>query len=109
VSPTPETERKTVFLYTETRLLRAVTALAKELSFTRAAHKLNISQPALSKQITELEERYGFQLFTRSNKRVVQPTDAGRVFVREARSALTHIELAVLSGAGGSRREIAVR
>jgi DNA-binding transcriptional LysR family regulator len=68
--------------------------LAEELSFTRAAHKLNISQPALSKQITELEERYGFQLFIRS-KRMVQLTDAGRVFVEEARSALTHIELAV--------------
>jgi DNA-binding transcriptional LysR family regulator len=84
-----------VFFDIETRLLRAVTALAEELSFTRAAHKLNISQPALSKQITDLEERYGFQLFTRSNKRAVQLTDAGRVFVEEARSALTHIELAV--------------
>jgi DNA-binding transcriptional LysR family regulator len=84
-----------MFLYTETRLLRAVTVLAVELSFTRAAHKLKISQPGLSHQIAELEKRYGFQLFTRSNKRVVQITDAGRVFAREARSALTHMELAV--------------
>jgi DNA-binding transcriptional LysR family regulator len=84
-----------VFLYTETRLLRAVTALADELSFTRAAHKLNISQPELSRRIADLETRYGFQLFTRSNKRVVQITGAGRAFAREARSALAHMELAV--------------
>jgi DNA-binding transcriptional LysR family regulator len=77
----------------ETRHLRAVTVLAEELNFTRAAHKLNISQPALSKQITDLEEGYGFQLFTRSNKRDVQLTDAGRVFVEGSRSALAKIEL----------------
>jgi DNA-binding transcriptional LysR family regulator len=82
-----------VFFDIETRLLRAVTTLAEELSFTRAAHKLNISQPALSKQITDLEENHGFQLFTRSNKRVVELTDAGRVFVEGPRSALTNIEL----------------
>jgi DNA-binding transcriptional LysR family regulator len=84
-----------VFFDIETRLLRAVTTLAEELSFTRAAHKLNISQPALSKQITDLEERHGFQLFTRSNKRVVELTDAGRVFVEGSRSVLTKIELTV--------------
>jgi DNA-binding transcriptional LysR family regulator len=65
------------------------------LSFTRAAHKLNITQPALSKQIAELEERYGFQLFTRRNKRDVQLTDAGRILVERARSVLTKIELTV--------------
>jgi DNA-binding transcriptional LysR family regulator len=84
-----------VFLYTETRLLLAATVLADELSFTRAAHKLNISQSGLSRRIIQLEELHGFQLFTRSNKRVVQLTDAGRVFVRGARSALAQSELAV--------------
>jgi DNA-binding transcriptional LysR family regulator len=82
-----------VFFDIETRLVRAVATLAEELSFARAAHKLNISQPALSKQITDLEECHGFQLFTRSNKRDVQLTDAGRIFVEAARSALTQIEL----------------
>jgi hypothetical protein len=55
----------------ETRVLRAVIALAERLSFTRTARKLHISQPALSKQIAELEERFEFPLFTRTNKRVV--------------------------------------
>ncbi len=79
----------------ETRLLRAVIAVAEELSFTRAAHKLNISQPALTKQILGLEKRYKFLLFHRPNKRVVELTDAGRVFVQEARSALAHMELGI--------------
>jgi len=47
----------------ETRVLRAVIVLAERLSFTEAARKLHISQPALSKQIAELEERFGFRLF----------------------------------------------
>jgi predicted transcriptional regulator len=93
VSPIPERDEQQCSYDIETRHLRAVTVLAEELNFTRAAHKLNISQPALSKWITDLEERYGFQLFTRSNKRDVQLTDAGRVFVEGARSALTNIEL----------------
>lgn len=89
------TGRRAGFFDIEPRLLRAVITSAEELSFTRAAHKLNITQPALSKQIAELEERYGFQLFTRSNKRDVQLTDAGRVLVERARSALTQIELGI--------------
>jgi DNA-binding transcriptional LysR family regulator len=79
----------------ETRVLRAVIALAERLNFTRTALKLHISQPALSKQIAELEERFDFQLFTRSNKRVVELTEAGRVFVEKARSVLMQMQLAV--------------
>jgi DNA-binding transcriptional LysR family regulator len=84
-----------VFFDIEPRLLRAVITVAEELSFTRAAQKLHITQPALSKQIADLEERYGFKLFSRSNKRDVQLTDAGRVLVERARSALTQIELGI--------------
>ncbi len=79
----------------ETRVLRAVIVLAERLSFTEAARKLHISQPALSKQIAELEERFDFRLFIRKNKRGVELTEAGRVFVEKARSLLTQMQLVV--------------
>jgi len=79
----------------EVRHLHAVIALAEELNFRRAAERLHITQPALSKQITDLEAEHRFHLFTRNKRRVVELTDAGRVFVEEARSALSHTERAV--------------
>ena len=79
----------------EVRHLHAVIVLAEELNFTRAADRLHITQPALSKQITDLEAEYRFHLFTRDTRRVVELTDAGRAFVEEARSALFHTERAV--------------
>src|ERR1700678_257265 len=79
----------------EVRHLHAVIVLAEELNFTRAANRLHISQPALSKQITDLEAEHRFHLFTRNKRRIVELTDAGRVFVEEARSALSHTERAV--------------
>ena len=72
----------------EVRYLHAVIVLAEEMNFTRAAHRLHISQPALSKQITELEEQYRFYLFSREKGRLLELTDAGRIFVEEARAAL---------------------
>jgi DNA-binding transcriptional LysR family regulator len=69
--------------------------LAEELNFTRAADRLHITQPALSKQITDLEKEHRFHLFTRDTRRVVKLTDAGRAFVEEARLALLHTERAV--------------
>lgn len=84
-----------VFPNVEIRHLYAVVVLAEELSFTRAAHLLHITQPALSRQITEIEETHRFHLFTRDKRRPVELTDAGRVFVAEARSALFHTERAI--------------
>jgi DNA-binding transcriptional LysR family regulator len=86
-----------MFPNVEVRHLHAVVVLAEELNFTRAAHRLHLTQSALSKQITEIEEEHRFRLFTRDNKRVfrVELTDAGRVFVEEARSSLLHMERAV--------------
>jgi DNA-binding transcriptional LysR family regulator len=69
--------------------------LVEELNFRRAANRLHITQPALSKQITNLEAEHRFHLFTRNKRRIVELTDAGRVFVEEARSALSHTERAV--------------
>jgi DNA-binding transcriptional LysR family regulator len=84
-----------VFPSVEIRHLLAVIALAEELNFRRAANRLHITQPALSKQITNLEAEHRFHLFTRNKRRIVELTDAGRVFVEEARSALSHTERAV--------------
>lgn len=84
-----------MFPNVEVRHLHAVIVLAEELNFTRASDRLHITQPALSKQITELEEQLRFRLFIRDNKRSVELTDPGRVFVEEARSAVLHTERAV--------------
>jgi DNA-binding transcriptional LysR family regulator len=59
---------------------------------------LHITQSALSKQITEIEQQHKFRLFNRKNKRTVELTDVGRIFVEEARSALLHIDRAVQLG-----------
>jgi DNA-binding transcriptional LysR family regulator len=87
-----------VFPKVEMRHLQAVIVLAEELNFTRAAHRLHITQSALSKQITEIEEQHRFHLFTRDKKRTVELTEVGRIFVEEARSALLHIDRAIQLG-----------
>ena len=84
-----------MFPKVEVRHLHAVIALAEELSFARAALRLHISQPALSKQLSEFEEIHRFRLFSRDKRRAVELTDAGRIFVQEARSALLHAERAI--------------
>jgi DNA-binding transcriptional LysR family regulator len=85
-----------VMVLPEIRLLQAAIVLAEELHFTRAADRLHIGQPTLSKQIFKLEGEIGFQLF-RHNHQVVELTDAGRGFVEEAREAVFHAERAVIS------------
>jgi len=80
----------------EIRLLQAAIAVAEELNFSRAAERLHLTQPALSKQIVELESQLGFRLFER-NHQIVELTDAGRAFVEEAREAISHVERAVMS------------
>jgi DNA-binding transcriptional LysR family regulator len=79
----------------DVRHLYSVVVLAEELNFTRAAHRLRITQSALSRQITELEKQHGFQLFSRDRKRAAELTEAGRTFVEEARSALLHADRAI--------------
>ena len=85
-----------MFPNVEVRHLHAVIALGEELHFTKAALRLNLTQSALSRQITEIEKQLRFRLFTRDNRRVVRVelTDAGQVFVAEARSSLLHMERA---------------
>lgn len=78
----------------ELRLYRYVAVLAEELNFTRAAARLHVAQPSLSKQIRELESYLGVQLFERT-KREVRLTAAGEAFAAEARLTLFHADRAV--------------
>ncbi|MEZ5840558.1 MAG: LysR family transcriptional regulator [Hyphomicrobiales bacterium] len=77
----------------ELRHLRYFAAVARELNIGRAAVSLNISQPPLTRQIQQLEEDIGAQLFIRSVKGV-ELTEAGRTLYDEARNILALVDLA---------------
>jgi len=68
----------------ELRHLRYFVAVAEESSFRRAAERLRVAQPALSRQIRDLEEELGVQLFERS-KAAVRLNPAGEFYLKEAR------------------------
>jgi DNA-binding transcriptional LysR family regulator len=76
------------------RLMRAAVAIADDLSFSRAATRLHISQPALTKQIHDLENALGTAVFDRDHQKV-ELTDAGRAFVEEAGLTLAHHQRAI--------------
>lgn len=77
----------------ETRELRYFVAVAQELHFGRAAERLGMAQPPLSRAISQLERRLGVALFERTS-RAVTLTEAGTVLLREGRAALDAVEAA---------------
>ena len=78
------------------RQLRYFVAVAEELHFGHAAQRLRIAQPALSRQIQSLEKDLLVQLLFR-NRRRVQITPAGQVFLERARQILARADEAVLA------------
>ena len=76
----------------ELRTLRYLIAVAEHGNFTRAAEALHVSQPALSQQILQMENRLGVVLLDRSG-RTVTVTDAGQAYMVHARRALSELEL----------------
>ncbi|WP_406141257.1 LysR family transcriptional regulator [Streptomyces sp. NBC_01089] len=77
----------------ETRELRYFVAVAEELHFGRAAQRLGIAQPPLSRAIQQLERRLGAALLDRTS-RTVALTEAGGVLLTEGRAALDQVDAA---------------
>jgi DNA-binding transcriptional LysR family regulator len=79
----------------ELRHLRYFVVVAEELNLRRAADRLEITQPAVIKQVAGLEEQLGISLFARQRHRLAGLTEAGREFLAEARHILEHVEDAI--------------
>jgi DNA-binding transcriptional LysR family regulator len=80
----------------ELRHLKYFVAVAEELNFARAAHRVHIAQPSLTKQIQQLEQELGFPLFYRTKKKV-ELLDTGHVLLEEAQRLLHQAEKAIQS------------
>jgi DNA-binding transcriptional LysR family regulator len=95
----------------ETRELAYFVAVAEELHFSRAAQRLGIAQPPLSRTVSRLERRMGVRLLERTSRHV-ELTPAGLVFLDECRRLLQGLDTAVqrTQRAGGpARLVLAVR
>ncbi|MEV3861358.1 LysR family transcriptional regulator [Streptomyces sp. NPDC050095] len=87
----------------DTRLLRYFTAVAEEGHLTRAAERLYISQPALTKQIKQLENLLGVDLFTRSRAGMAL-TDAGRALAERTPAVVDAWDAALRETRGAASR-----
>jgi DNA-binding transcriptional LysR family regulator len=88
----------------ELRHLRYFATVGDLLNFTKAAQKLRVAQPALSRQIHDLEDELGVKLFDRT-QRAVRLTEAGAAFLTEAKAVLERAEEAVKLVRGVARGE----
>ncbi len=73
------------------RKMKYFITVAEELNFSRAAERLMMAQPPLSQEIRKLEEELGVQLLHRT-KRMVELTDAGKIFLEGARQTLLQVD-----------------
>jgi len=89
----------------ELRHLRYFAAVAAHGSFNRAAATIHLTQPALSRQVKDLEDELGVLLFVRG-KNAVTLTDAGELFYEEARDLLARADKAVQRVRGEGRNEV---
>jgi DNA-binding transcriptional LysR family regulator len=89
----------------DTRQLTAFCAVVELRSFSRAAERLGVTQPAVSLQIRSLEERLGQQLLDRSGRRV-EPTEAGQRLYRGAQRMLALEQQLIEEVAGGDEGEL---
>ena len=89
----------------DTRQLAAFCAVVDRGSFSQAAERLGVTQPAVSLQIRALEERLGRQLLDRSGRRV-EPTEAGRRLYRSAQRMLALEEQLLDDVAAGAEGEL---
>ena len=90
----------------DARQLRYFIAVAEELSFARAADRLNVAQSAVSLQIKGLEEVFGARLLNRRKRAAVSLTEAGRLFLSEAVAAIRQLERAEQVGHLAARGEL---
>ena len=94
----------------ELRHLRYFVVVAEELNLRRAADRLEITQPAVTKQVSGLEEQVGASLFARERNRLTGLTSAGVEFLAEVRhileqveDAIRHVQLVALGRSGRLR------
>ncbi|MDF5724087.1 MAG: LysR family transcriptional regulator [Rhizonema sp. PD37] len=89
----------------EFRQLQYFLMVAEELNFSRAAKRLNMAQPPLTRQIRQLEQELGVELFYRT-KRQVELTNAGKLFFEESRQIIEQVGQSIRVAQRASRGEI---
>jgi DNA-binding transcriptional LysR family regulator len=90
----------------DSRHLKAFVELAQDLHFARTADRLNVAQSMLSEQLKKLEASLGVKLLNRYKRSAVSLTDAGEIFLAEARLALRQLERAEAVGKLAARGEV---